>query len=126
MWGRQVAQDIGLIRNVVQKYEPDIILVLLGFNDMGWFVSDADGTLNSMVRTANPEHTTIANGYSTGQVHSRGSQGQSWRHDGYRRRTTALIDWWPRRLASQDNKVQQRLAGLAQEVRQCPVSYQAC
>lgn len=52
VWGRQIAQDIPLIRNVVQKYEPDIILDMLGFNDMGWFVSGADGTLNSMVRTA--------------------------------------------------------------------------
>lgn len=36
---------------MVAKYKPDILLVMLGFNDMGWFVSDAPGTLNSMVRT---------------------------------------------------------------------------
>lgn len=50
VWGRQIAQDIPLIRDVVKKYKPDILLVMLGFNDMGWFVSDAQGTLNSMVR----------------------------------------------------------------------------
>ncbi|KAJ6779301.1 hypothetical protein PWT90_10378 [Aphanocladium album] len=48
VWGRQIAQDTPLIEDVVRKYKPDIILVLLGFNDMGWFVSDAPGTLNSM------------------------------------------------------------------------------
>lgn len=49
VWGRQTAHDIPLIREVVAKYKPDILLVLLGFNGMGWFVSDAPGTLNSMV-----------------------------------------------------------------------------
>ncbi|KAK3180954.1 hypothetical protein K4F52_007768 [Lecanicillium sp. MT-2017a] len=37
VWGRQIAQDIPRIRDVVSKYKPDILLVLLGFNDMGWF-----------------------------------------------------------------------------------------
>ena len=50
VWGRQIDQDIPLIRNVVEQFKPDIILVMLGFNDMGWFVSFAAGTLNSMVR----------------------------------------------------------------------------
>lgn len=49
VWGRQTAQDIPLIREVVAKYKPDILLVLLGFNGMGWFVSDSPGTPNSMV-----------------------------------------------------------------------------
>lgn len=34
---------------MVRKYQPDLLLVMLGFNDMGWFVSDAQGTLDSMV-----------------------------------------------------------------------------
>lgn len=48
VWGRQAAQDKGLIKAQVEKYRPDLLLVGLGFNDMGWFVSDAPGTLDSM------------------------------------------------------------------------------
>lgn len=33
---------------MVEKYRPDYLLVLLGFNDIGWFVSDAKGTFDSM------------------------------------------------------------------------------
>ncbi|KFY44339.1 hypothetical protein V494_01523 [Pseudogymnoascus sp. VKM F-4513 (FW-928)] len=47
-WGRQAAQDKGQIQEMVATYQPDILLVELGFNDVGWFVSDADGTLRSM------------------------------------------------------------------------------
>lgn len=47
-WGRQLLQDCDLIRDMVATYQPDYLLVLLGFNDMGWFVSDADGTFESM------------------------------------------------------------------------------
>lgn len=47
-WGRQLAQDKGQIRQMVAEYQPDILLVELGFNDMGWWVSDAGGTLSSM------------------------------------------------------------------------------
>ncbi len=47
-WGRQIAQDKTLIRQEVATYQPDLVLVALGFNDMGWFASDADGTLDSM------------------------------------------------------------------------------
>jgi lysophospholipase L1-like esterase len=50
VWGRQIAQEIPLIRDIVFRYKPDILLVMPGFNDMGWFVSDAQGTLDSMVR----------------------------------------------------------------------------
>ncbi|MFJ3816098.1 phosphatidylinositol-specific phospholipase C domain-containing protein [Streptomyces sp. NPDC090056] len=48
VWGRQVAQDKSLIREQVARYRPDLLLVGLGFNDMGWFVSDAPGTLAGM------------------------------------------------------------------------------
>ncbi|MEU6486590.1 fibronectin type III domain-containing protein [Streptomyces sp. NPDC046887] len=48
VWGRQVAQDKKLIGRMVAQYQPDLILVGLGFNDMGWFVSGAQGTLDSM------------------------------------------------------------------------------
>ncbi|KAK3717415.1 hypothetical protein LTR37_005804 [Vermiconidia calcicola] len=48
VWGRQLAQDAGLIRAHVDQFKPDMLLVLLGFNDMGWFVSDAQQTLQTM------------------------------------------------------------------------------
>jgi lysophospholipase L1-like esterase len=50
IWGRQIAQDIPEIQAHVRYYQPDYILIMLGFNDLGWFVSDADGTLASMKR----------------------------------------------------------------------------
>ncbi len=48
VWGRQAAQDKKLIAEQVAKYQPDLLLVGLGFNDMGWFVSGPEGTLDSM------------------------------------------------------------------------------
>ncbi|MFK0229866.1 phosphatidylinositol-specific phospholipase C domain-containing protein [Streptomyces sp. NPDC090303] len=48
VWGRQAAQDKTLIKEQVERYQPDLLLVGLGFNDMGWFVSDAPGTLASV------------------------------------------------------------------------------
>ncbi|MCS0639663.1 phosphatidylinositol-specific phospholipase C domain-containing protein [Streptomyces sp. LP05-1] len=48
VWGRQAAQDKTQIKEQVARYKPDLMLVGLGFNDMGWFVSDASGTLSSM------------------------------------------------------------------------------
>jgi hypothetical protein len=53
VWGRQLAQDVGLIQSIVATYQPDYILLELGFNDMGWFISDAAGTLNSMTTFIN-------------------------------------------------------------------------
>ncbi|WP_328786404.1 MULTISPECIES: NPP1 family protein [unclassified Streptomyces] len=61
VWGRQAAQDKTLIREQVKNHRPDLLLVGLGFNDMGWFVSDANGALASMkslvdeARAADPE-----------------------------------------------------------------------
>ena len=46
--GRQAAQSKNDIAKQVKTYDPDYVLILLGFNDMGWFVSDAEGTLNTM------------------------------------------------------------------------------
>ncbi|MFJ9742673.1 fibronectin type III domain-containing protein [Streptomyces sp. NPDC101166] len=48
VWGRQAAQDKKLIGSMVTQYRPDLLLVGLGFNDMGWFVSGAQGTLDSV------------------------------------------------------------------------------
>ena len=60
-WGKQAAQDVGQIEEQVRAYRPDFLLVELGFNDLGWFVSGPDGTLATMkrivdnARAANPE-----------------------------------------------------------------------
>lgn len=53
VWGRQLAQDVGQIAGMVSQYQPDYLLVEQGFNDMGWFISDAQGTLNNMVTFIN-------------------------------------------------------------------------
>ena len=47
-WGRQLQQDAVLIGGLVQTYQPDYLLVMLGFNDVGWFISDAEGTFANM------------------------------------------------------------------------------
>ncbi|CZR57589.1 uncharacterized protein PAC_07478 [Phialocephala subalpina] len=60
VWGRAAAVDKGLIQDIVAAHQPDLMLLMLGFNDMGWFYSDAAGTLDSIktlisnARTANP------------------------------------------------------------------------
>lgn len=48
VWGRAVAQVQNEIHDRVEEYQPDMLLVELGFNDMGWFYSDDVGTLASM------------------------------------------------------------------------------
>jgi lysophospholipase L1-like esterase len=48
VWGRQAAQDKDLISDQVQQFQPDYLLVGLGFNDMGWVISGPDETLASM------------------------------------------------------------------------------
>ncbi|KAK9778008.1 putative Fibronectin type-III domain-containing protein [Seiridium cardinale] len=47
-WGRQAMQVKETINDWVYELQPDYVLVLLGFNDLGWFVSDPDGLLDSM------------------------------------------------------------------------------
>lgn len=47
-WGRQAKQTKETINEWVSTYQPDYLLLLVGFNDLGWFVSDADGLLNTM------------------------------------------------------------------------------
>jgi lysophospholipase L1-like esterase len=60
VWGRAAAVDKGLIQDVVTNYPADLVLLMLGFNDMGWYYSDAPGTLDSVqtlvnnARAANP------------------------------------------------------------------------
>lgn len=48
MNGRAAAVDKGLIQDVVANYPADLMLVMLGFNDLGWFYSDDKGLLDSM------------------------------------------------------------------------------
>ncbi|KAK5996381.1 hypothetical protein PT974_01715 [Cladobotryum mycophilum] len=52
-WGRQIAEDIGLIQSTVAKHQPDYLLVELGFNDIAWFATDAFGTLLNLVTFIN-------------------------------------------------------------------------
>lgn len=47
-WGRQAAQVRYTIRDWVSTYQPDYLLILLGFNDLGWFVSGPEGLIGSM------------------------------------------------------------------------------
>ncbi|KAF4548138.1 Hypothetical protein D9617_31g063740 [Elsinoe fawcettii] len=53
LWGRQAAQVAPVIQDVVHESLPDYLLVALGFNDMGWLVSDWSGTLTSIERIVN-------------------------------------------------------------------------
>lgn len=60
VWGRAAAVDKGLIQGVLEQHPADLMLLMLGFNDMGWFYSDAPGTVDSIrtlisnARAANP------------------------------------------------------------------------
>lgn len=46
IWGRACAQDVSLIHDVVVDAQPDLILSMLGFNDMGWRITDGKGTFD--------------------------------------------------------------------------------
>lgn len=46
--GRQADQVKNTINAMVSQYQPDYLLVELGFNDIGWFISDAAGLLRNM------------------------------------------------------------------------------
>ncbi|KFZ00367.1 hypothetical protein V500_01070 [Pseudogymnoascus sp. VKM F-4518 (FW-2643)] len=65
LWGRQAAQVKGEIQKIVADYQPTHLLVLLAFNDLGWFVTGPDGTLASIksivdnARAANPNINII-------------------------------------------------------------------
>lgn len=38
VWGRTALLDIGMIEGVVQDHPADIMLLMLGFNDIAWYV----------------------------------------------------------------------------------------
>ena len=52
-WGRQAAQSRHTIREWVSEYKPDYLLILLGFNDLGWFVSGPEGLIGDMGNLVN-------------------------------------------------------------------------
>ena len=60
VWGRAAAVDKGLIKGVLDSNPADLMLVMIGFNDLGWFYSDAPGLIDSLstlvsnARAANP------------------------------------------------------------------------
>jgi lysophospholipase L1-like esterase len=61
LWGRQAVQTRSLIREQVAAYHPDLLLLALGFNDMGWLFSSPADTLANVkgvideARLANPD-----------------------------------------------------------------------
>lgn len=61
VWGRAAAVGKGLIRGVLEKNMADMVLLMLGFNDMGWFYGNAPETIDSIAtlvanaRAANPK-----------------------------------------------------------------------
>lgn len=46
--GRQAAQVKNTIAAQIATYQPDYVLIELGFNDLGWFVNGPDGLLLDM------------------------------------------------------------------------------
>jgi lysophospholipase L1-like esterase len=61
-WGRQMHQEIDTITGEVGRHTPDVILVELGFNDLGWNVSSPLGLIDDVktfiarARAADPGH----------------------------------------------------------------------
>ncbi|KAL4993280.1 hypothetical protein BDV10DRAFT_190139 [Aspergillus recurvatus] len=54
-WGRQAAQSKNTINGWVKEHKPDYLLILLGFNDLGWWASGPDalvGDIGSLVNEA--------------------------------------------------------------------------
>jgi hypothetical protein len=47
-WGRQARQVIDTIGDVVATYKPQYVLLMLGFNDLAWFATGVEGTLESV------------------------------------------------------------------------------
>ncbi|KAK6218370.1 fibronectin type III domain-containing protein [Colletotrichum tabaci] len=48
VWGQQATRCQALVRDQVERFRPHYMLVMLGFNDMGWGVTDAEGTIAVM------------------------------------------------------------------------------
>ncbi|KAF5688010.1 carbohydrate esterase family 3 [Fusarium globosum] len=48
VWGRAAAVDKGIIRETLTQNPADLMLLMLGFNDIGWFYTNAYGTIDSI------------------------------------------------------------------------------
>lgn len=48
LWGRAATTDRSLIKDIVTRYPADLMLMALGFNDLGWFYNGHSGTLESV------------------------------------------------------------------------------
>ena len=48
MWGRALAWSASTIQQWVEDYQPDWVLVMMGFNDMAWLGSGVDETVGNM------------------------------------------------------------------------------
>ncbi|KAH8594876.1 fibronectin type III domain-containing protein [Bisporella sp. PMI_857] len=53
VWGKQAAQVKSTIKAEVSRAMPNYLLVMLGFNDLGWWVSGPEGTLESIKTIVN-------------------------------------------------------------------------
>ncbi|KAI1818407.1 hypothetical protein GGS20DRAFT_528484 [Poronia punctata] len=47
-WGRQAKQTKDTIHDWVDRHRPDFLLLLLGFNDLGWFINGPDGLIGDI------------------------------------------------------------------------------
>jgi lysophospholipase L1-like esterase len=47
-WGYQAFQAKSAIAAQISTHQPDYLLIVLGFNDLGWFVNGPDGLLADM------------------------------------------------------------------------------
>ncbi|KAL0932878.1 fibronectin type III domain-containing protein [Colletotrichum truncatum] len=60
VWGEQAAHSAQNISTNTELFKPDYLLVMLGFNDMGWGILNPEGTVGAMkkllanARAANP------------------------------------------------------------------------
>ncbi|TQS32880.1 hypothetical protein Golomagni_06793, partial [Golovinomyces magnicellulatus] len=97
-FGAVLVLSVGLIENVVRNGQPDLMLVMLGFNDLGWFFSDDKGLLKNMqtfiqnARAGNPRiKIALAN---VPQRSSLGRDDLPQKTDAYNKALVAAIDSW--------------------------------
>ncbi len=53
-WGKRVSQDVTQIQEVVQIYQPEYLLVELGFNDLAWKSVSPEALLRQRHRDSQP------------------------------------------------------------------------
>jgi len=126
VWGRQAAQDKEQIKQQVATYQPDLMLVGLGFNDMGWFVSGPDGTLASIkslvdnARSAKPDlKVALANVPQRTKIDGRADLPANT--DAYNRMLASAIPSWS--TAQSPVKLVDWRGNYSCEVGGCPAGY---